>query len=142
MLDYGKAIKELAAANIFPGDILLKNFGVKSDGHVVFYDYDELCLLTEVQIRSLPQTNDVYDELSAEPWFYVGEDDVFPEEFSTFIALSEPYRSLLRAAHGEIFTVEFWRRMQERHRAGELIRVLPYGRRLGSEGSRPSPSPT
>jgi hypothetical protein len=87
VLDYGNAIKELAAVNIFPGDILLKNFGVKPDGRVVFYDYDELTLLTEVSFRAMPRTDDVYDEVSGEPWFYVGERDVFPEEFPAFIAL-------------------------------------------------------
>ncbi|MBI5544557.1 MAG: bifunctional isocitrate dehydrogenase kinase/phosphatase [Deltaproteobacteria bacterium] len=135
VLDYGRAIEDLAAANIFPGDILLKNFGVKSDGRVVFYDYDELSLLTEVNFRALPSTDDVYQEVAAEPWFYVGEHDVFPEEFPTFIALAEPYRRLLWEEHGAIFTVSFWRQMQRRHRSGELIRVLPYSRRLGAPGA-------
>ena len=31
-MDYGLAIKQLAAANIFPGDMLLKNFGVTRHG--------------------------------------------------------------------------------------------------------------
>lgn len=133
-LDYGAAIKELAAANIFPGDILLKNFGVKADGRVLFYDYDELQLLTEVNFRTMPRTDDVYDEVSGEPWFFVGKDDVFPEEFPAFVALPEPLREAFQKAHGDLFAAGFWQRMQERHRAGELIHVLPYRRRLPPAG--------
>ena len=86
-LDYGQAIKDLAAANIFTGDMLLKNFGVTRHGRVIFYDYDELCLLTECNFREIPRARTVEDELSAEPWFSVGERDVFPEEFRAFLTL-------------------------------------------------------
>ncbi|HEY3450217.1 MAG TPA: bifunctional isocitrate dehydrogenase kinase/phosphatase [Myxococcales bacterium] len=137
VLDYGNAIKELAAVNIFPGDILLKNFGVKPDGRVVFYDYDELQLLTQVNFRAMPHTDDVYDEMSSEPWFYVGEHDVFPEEFPAFIALPEAQRAVFQAVHGDLFTIAFWQGVQERHRAGEQIRVLPYRKRLPPLGGPP-----
>ncbi|MGH7704015.1 MAG: bifunctional isocitrate dehydrogenase kinase/phosphatase, partial [Gemmatimonadales bacterium] len=80
VLDYGQAIKDLAAANIFTGDMLLKNFGVTRHGRVIFYDYDELCLLTECHFREIPRASNTDDEMAAEPWFYVGERDVFPEE--------------------------------------------------------------
>src|SRR5205823_12964704 len=85
--DYGRAIKDLAATNIFPGDILLKNFGVTRHGRVVFYDYDELCLLSDCTFREMPQARDSDEELYAEPWFSVGENDVFPEELQTFLGL-------------------------------------------------------
>ena len=85
VLDYGNAIKDLAGANIFTGDMLLKNFGVTRHGRVIFYDYDELCLLTDCVFRTLPQATTPDQEMAAEPWFYVGENDVFPEEFDAFM---------------------------------------------------------
>ena len=128
LLDYGQAIKELAAANIFTGDMLHKNFGVSRHGRVIFYDYDELCLLTECTFRRLPEPSTLDEELAAEPWFYVGEHDVFPEEFAAFMVPDGELGELFRAAHGDLFTVEFWQGMQERLRRGEgpLYDVFPY----------------
>ena len=77
--DYGHAIRDLARSNIFPGDLLLKNFGVTRHGRVIFYDYDELCLVTDCVFRDMPKARDADEEMAAEPWFYVGEADVFPE---------------------------------------------------------------
>ena len=82
--DYGQAIKDLAASNIFPGDLFTKNFGVTRRGRVVFYDYDELCFLTDCNFRDLPQAKTDEEEMSAEPWFSVRENDIFPEEFPDF----------------------------------------------------------
>jgi isocitrate dehydrogenase kinase/phosphatase len=124
--DYGQAIKDLAATNIFPGDVLLKNFGVTRHGRVVFYDYDELTLLTDCKFRRMPQPSELSDEMSAEPWFYVGKDDIFPEEFRTFLGLQEPYRSQFDRQHGDLFGVEYWRTMQKRHKNGEVIDIIPY----------------
>ena len=83
-LDYGHAIKDLCAANIFPGDLFTKNFGVTRHGSVVFYDYDELTLLQDVTFRSIPEARSFEDEMSSQPWFAVGANDVFPEEFKKF----------------------------------------------------------
>lgn len=126
VIDYGNAIKELAAANIFPGDFLLKNFGVTRHGRVVFYDYDELCLLEQCQFRRLPPSRVPEDELEAEPWFSVGEDDVFPEEFRRFLGMGGELRATFERHHSDLFTVEFWKGLQERHRAGDLVDVFPY----------------
>jgi isocitrate dehydrogenase kinase/phosphatase len=136
ILDYGCAIKELAAANIFTGDMLLKNFGVSRHGRVIFYDYDELCLLPECTFRHLPAPRSFEEELSAEPWFYVGDHDVFPEEFDKFMVPSGPLRELFLEVHGDIFTVELWQRMQDQQRSGELFDVFPYreSRRLRPAG--------
>lgn len=132
VLDYGQAIKDLAATNTFPGDLLLKNFGVTRHGRVIFYDYDELCFVTDCQFRDLPQPRDDEDEIRGEPWFYVGEKDIFPEEFLTFIGLQAEQRETFLAAHRDLLTAHYWQQMQARHRAGELFEVLPYrpGRRL------------
>ncbi|MFL6583134.1 MAG: bifunctional isocitrate dehydrogenase kinase/phosphatase [Chthoniobacterales bacterium] len=124
--DYGQAIKDLAASNIFPGDLLTKNFGLTRRGRVVFYDYDELCFLTDCNFRELPQSQSYEEELSAEPWFSVRENDIFPEEFPRFLAFPDRARAELMARHGDLFHPEFWRRMQSRLRAGELPQVFPY----------------
>jgi len=128
IIDYGAAIKELAAANIFPGDFLLKNFGVTRHGRVAFYDYDELCLLTDCRFRKLPEARHPEDELSAEPWFTVAENDVFPEEFRRFLGLTDELLAVFERHHGELFTAQFWRDMQQRHRAGEVLDFYPYPR--------------
>ena len=83
MLDYGQCIRDLAYTNIFPGDLLLKNFGVTRHGRVIFYDYDELCQVTDCNFRDVPQATNPEDEMRGEAWFYVGENDVFPETFIT-----------------------------------------------------------
>jgi isocitrate dehydrogenase kinase/phosphatase len=137
VIDYGRCIKDLAAANIFPGDVLLKNFGVTRHGRVVFYDYDELCLLSDCQFRELPPSRDDDDEFSSEPWYYVADGDVFPAEFRTFLGLAEPYRGIFSATHGDLFEVAFWRAAQQRHGAGELADIFPYDdrRRFRRDGA-------
>ncbi len=125
-LDYGEAIKDLASANIFPGDILLKNFGVTRHGRVVFYDYDELCLLTDCRFRRIPQARSHADEYAAEPWFYVDKYDVFPEEFRTFLGLRNHLRATFIDAHSELFEVDYWSTMQKGLRDGKVFDVFPY----------------
>ena len=125
-LDYGQAIKDLAASNIFAGDIFTKNFGVTRTGRVVFYDYDELCFLTDCNFRDMPVPTTPEQEMAAEPWFTVRENDIFPEEFSRFLGLREPARSAFAAKHGDLFQPDFWRGIQAKLRAGELPEVFPY----------------
>ncbi len=126
VLDYGQAIKDLAAANIFTGDMLLKNFGVTRHGRVIFYDYDELCLLTECHFREIPRALHDEDEYSAEPWFSVGEHDIFPEEFRAFLTLPGAPGAAFLAAHADLLTVAYWRRMQQLAELGEVIDIFPY----------------
>ena len=126
VIDYGQAIKDLAATNIFPGDILLKNFGVTRHGRVVFYDYDELCLLTDCKFREMPPPRDSDEDVSAEPWFFVDENDVVPEELTTFLGLPPPLRAIFTARNPELFGVPFWTELQARHRAYEVLDIFPY----------------
>ncbi len=126
VLDYGQAIKDLAATNTFPGDLLLKNFGVTRTGRVIFYDYDELCLVTDCRFREIPRASGDEEESSGEPWFYVGEDDVFPEEFLPFLGLPDPLRTSFLEVHADLLSPAFWRDMQERIRAGEIADIFPY----------------
>jgi isocitrate dehydrogenase kinase/phosphatase len=133
--DYGQSIKDLAASNIFPGDLLTKNFGVTRHGRVVFYDYDELCFLTDCHFRKLPEARTPEDEIAAEPWFSVRENDIFPEEFLQFLAFPNPALAALLEHHREIFRADFWRAIQRQIRAGEIPEVFPYRteRRLTDE---------
>ncbi len=128
--DYGLAIKQLAAANIFPGDMLLKNFGVTRHGRVVFYDYDEICFLTEVNFRHIPEPRYPEDELSAEPWYSVGPNDVFPEEFPRFLFADIRQRRLFAKLHGELYDADYWKGLQQAISEGKVIDVFPYRRRL------------
>ena len=119
MLDYGQAIKDMAGSNIFPGDLLLKNFGISSHDRAIFYDYDELCLVTECHFRELPD--------DAQPDnFYVGPHDVFPEQFPRFLGLNDELLGALLAAHGEIFTMRWWRDLQVAIEGGYRLDVPPY----------------
>jgi isocitrate dehydrogenase kinase/phosphatase len=126
IIDYGTAIKDLAGANIFTGDMLLKNFGVSRHGRVIFYDYDELALLADCRFRGLPPPRDDADELSAEPWYGIGEHDVFPEEFGPFMVPPGVLRDAFLVVHADLLTVEFWSGMQARVARGELPDVFPY----------------
>lgn len=129
MVDYGDTIRELAASGIFPGDLLLKNFGVTRHGRVVFYDYDELSALEDVRFRSLPPAPTPEAEMAAEPWFTVGPTDVFPVEFSTFLGVKGEIRRSFEAHHGDLFEAKWWNSMQERVAGGELIEIYPYEER-------------
>jgi isocitrate dehydrogenase kinase/phosphatase len=126
VLDYGQAIRDLAVTNIFPGDLLLKNFGVTRHGRVIFYDYDELCLVTDCRFREVPQSRYEEDEMLAETWYYVGENDVFPETFINFLGFDSHLKAVFLNAHREILTADWWRGIQERLREGDVLEVLPY----------------
>jgi len=126
VLDYGQCIRDLAYTNIFPGDLLLKNFGVTRHGRVIFYDYDELCSVTDCNFRDVPAATHEEDEMRGEAWFYVADNDVFPETFLNFLGFTDEQRAALLRVHGEILTAGFWRGVQQRLREGEVMEVLPY----------------
>jgi isocitrate dehydrogenase kinase/phosphatase len=126
VIDYGQAIKDLACTNIFPGDLLTKNFGVTRHGRVVFYDYDELSALTDVKFKELPEPRDEAEVLDETPWFGVGDSDVFPEEHVQFLGMSPELKEVLLERHGDLFRVEPWHGVQKRIDAGELMEVFPY----------------
>lgn len=126
MRGYGKAIKELAAANIFPGDMLFKNFGVTPLGRVVFYDYDEVSYLTECNFRKIPSPRYPEDELSGEPWYSVAPNDIFPEEFATFLLSDPRTREAFMKYHGDLLEPEFWWDKQANIKRGVYEHVFPY----------------
>jgi len=128
VLDYGQCIRDLAVTNIFAGDLLLKNFGVTRHARVIFYDYDELCAVTDCRFRDVPQSKFEEDDLRAEAWFHVNDNDVFPETFMQFLGFDAQLKEAFMKVHGEIMTAEWWRGIQERLREGEVLEVLPYHR--------------
>ena len=116
--EYGNAIRQLAAANIFPGDMLFKNFGVTRHGRVVFYDYDEICYMTEVNFRDIPPPRYPEDELSSEPWYSVSPGDVFPEEFRHWLCADPRIGPLFEEMHADLFRASYWRGLQTRIKTG------------------------
>jgi isocitrate dehydrogenase kinase/phosphatase len=124
--EYGNAIKDLVAANIFPGDMLYKNFGVTRQGRVVFYDYDEIEYLTDCQFRDIPAARNEEDEMAAEPWYPVGKHDVFPEQFERFLLGNPKIRAFFLRHHAALLTRAYWQSHKERILAGEVEDVFPY----------------
>lgn len=128
--DWGLAIKELMGVNIFPGDLLFKNFGVTRQGRVVFYDYDEICYLSECKFRKIPLARTLDDEMSAEPWYTVNPGDVFPEEFPTFLTTSQEIRRILFDTHPEIYDYRYWQQRQKKTASGVWEDIFPYDQQL------------
>lgn len=126
VVEYGNAIKDLVAANIFPGDMLWKNFGVTRNGKVVFYDYDEIEYLTECNFRKVPAARTPEDEMSDEVWYSVGPKDVFPETFGPFLLGNPAVREVFLAHHGDLLDAEFWQGHKARIQAGHVHDVFPY----------------
>jgi isocitrate dehydrogenase kinase/phosphatase len=126
IIEYGDAIRQMVAANIFPGDMLYKNFGMTRQGRVVFYDYDEVAYMTDCNFRRIPPPRTPEDEMASEPWYTVGPADVFPEEFGTFLLGDPRIRSLFMKHHAELLDAAFWQKKQAGIRAGLLEDVFPY----------------
>ncbi len=124
--EYGNAIRELAAANIFPGDMLWKNFGVTRFGRVVFYDYDEIEYVTDCNFRRIPPAPSLEDEMSGEVWYSVARNDVFPEEWATFLLGSPLIRKLFMRYHADLLGPEFWQEAQKNIRSGIIVDFFPY----------------
>jgi isocitrate dehydrogenase kinase/phosphatase len=134
VVEYGNAIKDLVAANIFPGDMLWKNFGVTRHGKVVFYDYDEIEYITDCNFRRVPAPRNEEEEMSGEVWYSVGPKDVFPETFGPFLLGNAQVRDVFMAHHADLLDAAFWQGHKERIQAGHVHDVFPYepGKRFSS----------
>ena len=128
MEEYGNCIKQLAAANIFPGDMPLKNFGVTRHGRVVFYDYDEIATLTDCNFRRIPQPRTEQEEMQSGTWYTVAPEDIFPEEFRLFFSGNVKARKMFEQMHSELYELEFWTNLQDKIRNGYVVDVFPYRR--------------
>jgi len=126
IIEYGNAIKDLVAANIFPGDMLFKNFGVTRQGKVVFYDYDEIEYLTECNFRRVPEARTEEEELSGEVWYPVGPKDVFPETFGPFLLGNPGVREVFLKHHADLLDPAFWQHHKQRILAGHVHDIFPY----------------
>ena len=126
VVEYGNAIKDLVAANIFPGDMLWKNFGVTRHGKVVFYDYDEIEYITDCNFRRVPSPRNEEDEMSGEIWYAVGPKDVFPETFGPFLLGNPAVRDVFMRHHGDLLNADFWQGHKDRIVAGQVHDVFPY----------------
>ncbi|MBS0450794.1 MAG: bifunctional isocitrate dehydrogenase kinase/phosphatase [Proteobacteria bacterium] len=141
VVEYGNAIKDMVAANIFPGDMLWKNFGVTRGGKVVFYDYDEIEYLTDCNFRKVPAPRNEEDEMSGEVWYPVGPKDVFPETFAPFLLGNDRVREAFMAHHADLLDAGFWQSHKERIKAGHMFDVFPYdeAQRFHHDGSGHAP---
>ncbi len=126
VVEYGNAIKDLVAANIFPGDMLWKNFGITRHGKVVFYDYDEIEYITDCNFRRVPTPRNEEDEMSGEIWYHVGPRDVFPETFGPFLLGNPAVREVFMKHHADLLDAEFWQGHKEKINQGHVHDVFPY----------------
>ncbi len=124
--EYGNAIKQLIAVNIFPGDMLFKNFGVTRHKRVVFYDYDEISYMTDMTFREIPPPTCLEDEMASEPWYSIGENDVFPEEFRHFLLSNPQLKMLFDVLHPDLFDPNFWQQIKAQCLSSEYPNVFPY----------------
>ncbi|WP_084651503.1 bifunctional isocitrate dehydrogenase kinase/phosphatase [Ottowia thiooxydans] len=127
VIEYGNAIKDLVAANIFPGDMLWKNFGVTRHGKVVFYDYDEIEYITDCNFRQVPLPRNEEEEMSGEIWYSVAKGDVFPETFGPFLLGNPRVREAFMRHHADLLEADFWQRNKDRIQRGDVIDFFPYG---------------
>ena len=113
LCEYGNAIREIAAAGLFPGDLLLKNFGYTRHGRVIFYDYDEVMSIGECKFRKIPPPRYPEDELAAEAWYSIDPNDIFPEEFVTFLVTAPEQKEIFTRLHADLFHVDYWKKLQQ-----------------------------
>jgi len=130
VLEYGNAIKELVAANIFPGDMLYKNFGVTRHQRVVFYDYDEIEYITDCNFRVIPEARTEEEEMASEPWYPIGKYDVFPEQFGRFLLGNAKIRKYFMKHHSELLTQAWWQARKQRILDGHVEDVFPYPKHI------------
>jgi isocitrate dehydrogenase kinase/phosphatase len=130
VIDFGNAVREMAMSNIFPGDLLIKNFGVTNENRVVFYDYDEILPLASCQFKDMPKARNDDEEMSAEPWYAVSENDIFPQELVKFLLPEGDWRNLFAKHHQELYTAKFWNDLKALHESGALVDIQPYEENL------------
>lgn len=124
--DYGRAILQLAQANIFPGDMMTKNFGLTRQKRVIFYDYDEIEFLGDMNFREKPKAENYEQIYAAEPWYEIKKNDVFPEDFRRWMIGRADLKPHFLEYHKDLFDPRYWNSIQQRIQKGELIHAFPY----------------
>ncbi|MGJ9419207.1 bifunctional isocitrate dehydrogenase kinase/phosphatase [Massilia sp. CMS3.1] len=142
ILEYGNAIRDLVAANIFPGDMLYKNFGVTRQGRVVFYDYDEIEAITDCVFRDIPEARNEEEEMAAEPWYPIGKHDVFPEQFGRFLLGNSRIRHYFLKHHADLLTRAWWQAHKDHILAGEVHDIFPYPQHIRFHHPITTPAPS
>ena len=99
-------------------------------GRVVFYDYDELTEIGKCNFREMPEPATIDEAMSDTPWFPLGPDDVFPDEFPSFLGLTGPLKEAFVENHSELFDASWWQETQRLVASGEIASVYPYRREL------------
>jgi len=130
MREYGNALREISAAGIFPGDLLLKNFGVTRHCRVIFYDYDEIVPIDQCNFRKVTEPMTPEQEMASEPWYSVAANDIFPEEFATFLMSDPAWRRLFHQEHGDLLRADTWQALQDNAAQGRAPDVYPYRREI------------
>jgi isocitrate dehydrogenase kinase/phosphatase len=128
--EYGEAIIQLAKANIFPGDMMTKNFGVTRQKRVIFYDYDEIEFLTDMNFRWKPKPETYEQIYASSPWYEIGPQDVFPEDFRKYMIGRSDVKEYFLQYHSQLFNPDFWIDLQQRIRSGELLHAFPYPNKI------------
>ena len=127
MVEYGNAIKDLVAANIFPGDMLWKNFGVTRHGKVVFYDYDEIEYITDCNFRRVPAPRNEEDEMSRRGLVHASARRTSsPRPSAPSCSATRGVREVFMAHHADLLDADFWQGHKERIQAGHVHDVFPY----------------
>lgn len=124
--EYGNAILQLAKANIFPGDMMTKNFGVTRQKRVVFYDYDEIEFMTDMNFRWKPKAETYEQIYASEPWYDIKANDVFPEDFKKWMIGRVYVKDHFFTYHADLFNPDYWIKLQDQIRKGEFIHAFPY----------------
>ena len=64
--------------------------------------------------------------MSGEVWYSVSKNDIFPEEFETFLLTSPKIRRAFMKYHADLFEAAFWQQAQETIRQGVVQDFYPY----------------
>ncbi len=128
IFDFGNFLKDLAASGIFPLDLFNTwNYGVTRRGRVVLYDYDDVVPLELVTFAEKPRPRDEFEELEPdEERIGAGPGDFFTDEMRRYTGVPQPLKGIFESAHGDLFSLEFWRTTKQRVRAGEVADITPY----------------
>ena len=125
-IDYGYAVKDLAAAGSFVGDYLPKNFGVNRLGRVILYDYDDLDNLVSWNFRSLPDPPPWAETLPYEDWLSRSERDVFPEHDFRIFTVPAHGRAAFLKHHADLLGPVFWNSIKSELESGKVPEFCPY----------------
>ena len=130
IIDYGYFLQEIAAVGVFPADLFnIWNCGVTSRRRIVLFDYDDIESLLDINFREKPLPHNQIDELIPDEDRIVAySNDFFMDEMKTFMGIPKSLQGVFNQIHGDLFKVDFWHKMQQRVRRGDILDIIPYDR--------------